>query len=117
MGAAILALLAERPMHGYQITRELAERSGGVWRTQPWFRHPTLQQLQDEGLVREIESEGGRHTFQLTDDGRAAVETLERHHQTPRARPRRPRQNVRGGTRRHRPAPAKVPTEANKDLR
>jgi DNA-binding PadR family transcriptional regulator len=74
--SAILALLNERPMHGYQIMRELADRTAGVWRPSPGSVYPTLQQLQDEGLVREIESEGGRHTFELTDEGRAAVAAL-----------------------------------------
>ena len=75
--SAILALLNEGPMHGYQIMRELAERTGGVWRPSPGSVYPTLQQLQDEGLVREIESEGDRHTFELTDEGRAAAQALE----------------------------------------
>ena len=75
--SAILALLREGPMHGYQIMRELAERTSGVWRPSPGSVYPTLQQLEDEGLVREIQSEGGRHTFELTDDGRAAAEALE----------------------------------------
>ena len=48
--AAILALLAEEPMHGYQIIRELSERSGGVWRPSPGSVYPTLQQLEDEDL-------------------------------------------------------------------
>ena len=51
--AAILALLAEEPMHGYQIIQELAERTGGVWRPSPGSVYPTLQQLEDEELVRE----------------------------------------------------------------
>ena len=75
--AAILALLAEGPMHGYQIMRELGERSGGVWRPSPGSVYPTLQQLQDEGLVRSAEAEGGRRTFELTDEGREAVDALE----------------------------------------
>jgi len=75
--SAILALLSEGPMHGYQIMSELAERTAGVWRPSPGSVYPTLQQLQDEGLVREIESEGERHTFELTDEGRAAAEALE----------------------------------------
>ena len=75
--SAILALLNERPMHGYQIMRELADRTAGVWRPSPGSVYPTLQQLQDEDLVREIESEGGRHTFELTEEGRAAAEALE----------------------------------------
>ena len=71
--AAILALLSEQPMHGYQIMRELAERSGGVWRASPGSVYPTLQQLQDEELVVADESSGGRRTFRLTEAGEAAA--------------------------------------------
>jgi DNA-binding PadR family transcriptional regulator len=70
--AAILALLAEEPMHGYQIMRELGERSGGVWRPSPGSIYPTLQQLEDEELVRPETGEGGRRVFTLTDAGREA---------------------------------------------
>ena len=68
--AAILALLVERPMHGYQIMREISERSGGVWRPSPGSVYPTLQQLQDEALVSSVETEDGRRTFELTEEGR-----------------------------------------------
>lgn len=70
--AAILALLAEEPMHGYQVIQELSERSGGVWRPSPGSIYPTLQMLEDEGLVKVEETEG-RRVFQLTDAGRAEV--------------------------------------------
>ena len=70
--AAILALLAEEPMHGYQIMRELGERSGGVWRPSPGSIYPTLQQLEDEELVRPETGDGGRRVFALTDAGREA---------------------------------------------
>jgi len=66
----ILALLAEEPMHGYQIMRELTERSGGVWRPSPGSIYPTLQLLQDEGLLSSEERDGGRRLFALTDTGR-----------------------------------------------
>jgi len=49
--AAIVALLAEEPMHGYQIITELSERSGGAWRPSPGSVYPTLQALEDQGLV------------------------------------------------------------------
>jgi len=68
--AAILALLAEEPMHGYQIIQELAERTGGVWRPSPGSVYPTLQQLEDEELVRETASESGKRVYELTDAGR-----------------------------------------------
>ena len=70
--AAILALLAEQPMHGYQIMRELGERSGGVWRPSPGSIYPTLQQLEDEELVRPETGDGGRRVFALTGAGREA---------------------------------------------
>lgn len=69
--AAILALLAEQPMHGYQVIQELERRSGGAWNPSPGSVYPTLQQLQDEGLVKGVEQEGGRRVFELTDAGRA----------------------------------------------
>jgi DNA-binding PadR family transcriptional regulator len=68
--AAILALLAEEPMHGYQIIQELTERTGGVWRPSPGSVYPTLQQLEDEELVRETASESGKRVYELTDTGR-----------------------------------------------
>jgi DNA-binding PadR family transcriptional regulator len=69
---AILALLAERPMHGYQVITELTERSEGAWRPSAGSIYPTLQQLADEGLVRDTEVEG-RKVYELTDAGREAV--------------------------------------------
>lgn len=71
--AAILALLAEQPMHGYQMIAELDERTGGVWKPSPGSVYPTLQMLEDEGLVRP-DADGGKKVFHLTDDGRAAAE-------------------------------------------
>ena len=71
--AAILAVLADQPLHGYQLIQEIAERSGGVWRPSPGSVYPAVQQLEDEGLVR-VEKEHGRRTVHLTDAGRAYVE-------------------------------------------
>jgi DNA-binding PadR family transcriptional regulator len=68
--AAILVLLAEKPSHGYQIIQELERRSDGAWRASPGSVYPTLQQLEDEGLVRAVEADGGRRVFELTDTGR-----------------------------------------------
>jgi DNA-binding PadR family transcriptional regulator len=70
---AALLLLAEEPRNGYQIMQEVEERSQGVWRPSPGSVYPTLQQLEDEGLVRSKES-GGQRLFELTDAGRTALE-------------------------------------------
>jgi DNA-binding PadR family transcriptional regulator len=71
--AAILALLAERPMHGYEMIQELEARTGGVWRPSPGSVYPTLQLLEDEALITGEEGEG-RRRFTLTDAGRAETE-------------------------------------------
>ncbi|PPF25147.1 PadR family transcriptional regulator [Rathayibacter tritici] len=69
---AVLALLAEQPMHGYQIIREIEERSGGDWKPSPGSVYPTLQLLADEGLIT-ADEQNGRKTYTLTDAGRATV--------------------------------------------
>ena len=70
---AVLALLAEKPMHGYQLIREIEERSGGSWKPSPGSVYPTLQLLADEGLITAEES-NGRKTYSLTPEGKAAAD-------------------------------------------
>jgi DNA-binding PadR family transcriptional regulator len=70
---AILALLGEEPMHGYEMIQRLEERTGGRWRPSAGSIYPTLQLLEDEGLVSAEEIDG-RRVFKLTDDGRKAVD-------------------------------------------
>ena len=65
--AAVLALLAEQPMHGYQIIHEIEERSGGSWKPSAGSVYPTLQMLADEGLISAEESNGRKKTYSLTD--------------------------------------------------
>ena len=68
-------LLAEQPMHGYQVMQELSERSGGRWHPSAGSIYPTLQQLEDEGLVT-AEDRDGRKTFSLTEAGQAAAKAV-----------------------------------------
>jgi DNA-binding PadR family transcriptional regulator len=70
--AAVLALLAEEPQHGYAVIGQLAERSGGLWRPSPGSIYPVLAQLEDEGLVTSDSTEG-RKVFRLTEAGVAYV--------------------------------------------
>ena len=72
MRAAILALLAEEPMHGYQIIQVISERSGGNWTPSPGSVYPTLQHLEDEGLIEPAPSESGRRVVHAH-RGRAAA--------------------------------------------
>jgi len=69
---AILSLLAEEPRNGYGLMKEIAERTGGVWRPSPGSVYPTLQQLVDEGLIQQTGS-GTRADYALTEAGRDYV--------------------------------------------
>lgn len=70
---AVLALLREQPMHGYQLITEIEQRSGGAWRPSPGSVYPTLQLLADEGLIV-AEEAGGRKTYALTAEGRVVAD-------------------------------------------
>ena len=70
--AALLVLLAEEPRNGYQLMQAIEERSDGAWRPSPGSVYPTLQQLEDEGLVAAAERDGQR-VFEITDAGREQV--------------------------------------------
>ena len=71
--AAILDVLSVEPMNGYQIIQQIAERSGGAWKPSPGSVYPTVQQLEDEGLVEGNDSEG-RRLLTLTEAGRTYVQ-------------------------------------------
>ena len=70
---AVLLLLAEESMHGYQLMQTIAERTDGAWSPSPGAIYPTLNQLEDEGLVQ-IDTSGGRKEVSLTEAGRLHVE-------------------------------------------
>ena len=69
---AILTALRDEPMHGYQVIQTLEAKTNGRWRPSPGSIYPTLQLLEDEGLVRSEEVDG-RKTYHLTDAGRDAA--------------------------------------------
>jgi len=71
--AAILSLLNEQPLHGYELIQQIATRSGNVWRPSPGSVYPALQLLEDQGLIQGEETEG-RRVYHLTDAGRTYVE-------------------------------------------
>jgi len=66
---ALLSLLDEGPKNGYQLMKEMEERSGGMYRASAGSVYPTLQQLEDEGLI-EPEMQGGKRLYHLTAAGR-----------------------------------------------
>jgi len=70
---AVLLLLAEEPMHGYQLMQAISDRSGGRWTPSPGAIYPTINQLEDEGLVV-VTADAGRKLVTLTEAGREHIE-------------------------------------------
>lgn len=65
----ILGVLADGPMHGYELIREIEARSGGAWHPSPGSIYPHLQLFQDSGFVTSTERDGKR-IYSITDAGR-----------------------------------------------
>src|SRR3954451_15366130 len=70
--AAMLVLLDEQPSTGYRLIEEIERRSDGEWRPSPGSVYPTLQQLEDEGLIRPQPGEA-RPPLERTEEARAHV--------------------------------------------
>lgn len=68
----LLELLQERPMHGYEMIKALEEKTGGFYTPSPGSIYPTLQMLEDSGMVTSAEVEG-KKVYTITDAGRAAL--------------------------------------------
>lgn len=66
---ALLSLLSEGPKHGYQLMKEIEERSGGLYRASAGSVYPTLQQLEDEELIASDQS-GGKRVYRITAAGK-----------------------------------------------
>jgi DNA-binding PadR family transcriptional regulator len=73
---AILAVLADGPLNGYQVIQEIADRTAGNWRPSPGSVYPTIAQLEDEGLI-EGDDDRGRRTVGLSDAGREYLDEHE----------------------------------------
>ena len=70
----LLALLEEQPRHGYELIKALEERTGGAYRPSPGVVYPTLSLLEDEGFVRPAAGDSARKLYEVTDEGRAALQ-------------------------------------------
>ena len=69
----ILALLAEKPCHGYEIIKALDERSNGFYSPSPGMVYPALTYLDEIGHAT-VAAEGTRKLYRITEDGRAHLE-------------------------------------------
>ncbi len=72
VGVAVLTLLDEQPMHGYELITAMAERSGGRWKPSAGSIYPALKRLEHRGLITPVagDDDSGKRRFELTDLGR-----------------------------------------------
>ena len=70
----LLALIAEKPRHGYELIKEIEQKFGGAYSPSPGSVYPTLTLLEEMDHVRASSTEGARKLFEITDQGRAFLE-------------------------------------------
>jgi DNA-binding PadR family transcriptional regulator len=70
----LLAMIAEKASHGYELIKQIEDRLGGAYSPSPGVVYPTLTLLEELGLIHAVQSDGARKAFEITDDGRAALE-------------------------------------------
>src|SRR3954470_15543738 len=70
----LLKLIEKQPRHGYDLIREIEERSGGAYAPSPGVIYPTLTMLDDMGQIEEQKSEGAKKQFAITAAGSAHLE-------------------------------------------
>jgi DNA-binding PadR family transcriptional regulator len=73
MKYVILRLLKDKPRHGYEVMKELEDQLRGCYSPSPGTVYPTLQWLEDEGLVTSREVQG-KKVYEITDAGRTFLE-------------------------------------------
>ena len=67
----LMALIEEKPRHGYDLIKAVEEAFGGAYAPSPGAVYPTLALLEDEGLLRSVTDDGGKRVYTLTDTGSA----------------------------------------------
>ncbi len=67
----ILALIAEKPSHGYELIKAIEEKLGGGYAPSPGVVYPTLTLLEELGYVTVEAQEGGKKLYSITAEGRA----------------------------------------------
>src|SRR5260370_40856820 len=71
-----MGLLAEEPLHGYEVKNRFEAMLGGTWEVNIGQIYTTLQRLERDGLVRPMGVRGdrGKLLYELSPDGRKALD-------------------------------------------
>ncbi len=68
-----LALIAEQPRHGYDIIKQLEEKTAGWYSPSPGIVYPCLTYLEEAGQLTS-QADGAKKLYTITDAGRAYLE-------------------------------------------
>src|SRR6476659_4520431 len=71
----ILALIAEKPRHGYEVIKAIEEKLGGAYSPSPGVVYPTLTLLEEMGFATLTEGEGSKKLYTVTPEGTAHLQT------------------------------------------
>ena len=74
---AVLILLNRKPHHGYEIMKEIKERTGGFWRPTAGGIYPILQSLEESGYIEgawDSRQRRKRKTYRITESGRPVLQ-------------------------------------------
>lgn len=69
----VLALIAERPRHGYEIIKDIEERMGGTYAPSAGVVYPTLTLLEETGQIEVASSEGNKKLYRVTEAGLSSL--------------------------------------------
>lgn len=70
----VLALLAEKPAHGYELIKAIEDKLGGAYSPSPGVIYPTLTLLEELGYAAQVPSEGAKKLYAVTEEGKAHLE-------------------------------------------
>ena len=73
---ATLILLSKNPHHGYEIMKEIRERTGGFWKPTAGGIYPILKNLQESGYIQgewDAKTKRRKKTYKITRAGRAVL--------------------------------------------
>ncbi len=114
----VLKVLNKRPMHGYEVIKEIAEMFGGMYAPSAGMVYPTLQWLEDESLVNSSQEEGGKKIYRINDTGKKFLakgqQTLERLSAFQREMPEEKLEMMRAGRKLFRTAMTSFPDVSEK---
>ncbi len=66
----VLKALSQKPMHGYEVIKEISEMFGGMYAPSAGVVYPTLQWLEDESLVSSNTEDGGKKVYRINEAGK-----------------------------------------------